>query len=89
MTTLTSWLEETYCSKNPDRFADLKLEVEEQVGEIKNENKKGKEQKERLEKINTNFENPYGEYLVRLKEAKVSLNFELALERLCPSSTEK
>lgn len=54
------WLEETYCSKNPDRFADLKLEVEEQVGEIKNENKKGKEQKERLEKINTNFENPMG-----------------------------
>lgn len=55
------WLEETYCSKNPDRFADLKLEVEEQVGEIKNENKKGKEQKERLEKINTNFENPMGD----------------------------
>ncbi|MEK6741958.1 MAG: segregation/condensation protein A [Nanoarchaeota archaeon] len=55
------WLEETYCSKNPDRFADLKLEVEEQVGEIKNENKKGKEQKERLEKINTNFENPIGD----------------------------
>ena len=49
------WLKETYFAHNPDPFADLKTEVEEQVKDMKSS---GKEQRERLEKINKDFENP-------------------------------
>lgn len=61
------WLEETYCSHNPDRFADLRTGLVEKIEEIKkgkNEMKKlnkSKEEKGRLEKINTSFENPIGD----------------------------
>lgn len=46
------WLKEVYFKHNPDPFADLKIEMEE---EMKNLNEDGKK---RLEKINKDFENP-------------------------------
>ena len=46
------WLNETYFAHNPDPFADLKTEVEEQAKEMNSE------KKARLEKINNEFENP-------------------------------
>jgi len=46
------WLKETYFAHHPDPFADLKTEVEEQIKEMDSE------KKERLEKINKDFENP-------------------------------
>ena len=49
------WLSEAYFANNPDPFADLKTEVEEQVGEL------NPEKKQRLEKINSEFNNPIGE----------------------------
>ena len=49
------WLKEVYFANNPDPFADLKFEVEEQTKEMSNEEKK------RLEKVNKDFENPLGE----------------------------
>ncbi len=52
------WLNETYFRHNPDPFADLKAEIQEEVEEHENLNN---EQKERLEKISEKFENPLGE----------------------------
>ena len=49
------WLKEVYFKNNPDPFADLKTEIEEEIGNL------DEEQKERLEQINTEFENPLGE----------------------------
>src|SRR3989344_9196624 len=54
------WLKEAYFAHNPDPFADLRTEVEEQIKEMKNPDK---EQQERIEKINTDFENPIGKEL--------------------------
>ncbi len=49
------WLKKTYFKHNPDPFADLKHEIEEEIKELDDEKKK------RLEKINTEFENPLGD----------------------------
>jgi len=49
------WLKETYFKHNPDPFAELKHEIEEKLEELDDE------KKERLEKINKDFENPLGE----------------------------
>jgi len=51
------WLKETYFKHNPDPFADLKTEIEEELKSLDDEGKK------RLEKINEDFENPIGELL--------------------------
>ncbi|MFC1682061.1 segregation/condensation protein A [Nanoarchaeota archaeon] len=48
------WLKNIYLKHNPDPFAELKLEVEEQIKELDTEGKK------RLKKINKEFENPIG-----------------------------
>ena len=49
------WLKDTYFANNPDPFADLRQEVEEKMEEL------GEDKKERLEKIDKDFENPLGE----------------------------
>ena len=49
------WLKEVYFKDNPDPFADLKTELESELENL------DEEQKERLEQINTEFENPLGE----------------------------
>ncbi len=49
------WLKEIYLKHNPDPFADLKTEVEEEIKELDDDEKK------RVEKINKDFENPLGE----------------------------
>jgi len=51
------WLKEVYLKHNPDPFADLKAELEKEMGEMDDE------KKQRLEKINKDFENPLGEML--------------------------
>lgn len=51
------WLKETYFKYNPDPFADLREEIEEQTEEI---GEPDSEKKKRLEKINKDFENPLG-----------------------------
>lgn len=48
------WLKKTYFKYNPDPFADLKKQINEQVKELDGESK------QRLEKINKEFENPIG-----------------------------
>ncbi len=49
------WLKEIYFKHNPDPFADLKQEVEEEMEKLDDK------QKKRLKKINKKFENPIGE----------------------------
>ncbi|MCX6747275.1 MAG: segregation/condensation protein A [Candidatus Pacearchaeota archaeon] len=49
------WLKEVFLKNNPDPFADLKKGLEEEMKEL------DREGKERLEKINKEFENPIGE----------------------------
>jgi len=49
------WMRKTYFENNPDPFADLKEEIEEEIKEMDNE------QKKRIEKINKDFENPLRE----------------------------
>jgi len=51
------WLKEVYFKNNPDPFADLKLELEEEITKLDNKSKK------RLEKINEDFENPLGKIM--------------------------
>lgn len=51
------WLKHVYFKHNPDPFADLKEELEEEIEKLDDEKKK------RLEKINKDFENPLGEML--------------------------
>lgn len=46
------WLKHVFLKHNPDPFEDLKQEIEEKVQELDDEKKK------RLEKINSDFENP-------------------------------
>ncbi|MBU4069539.1 MAG: segregation/condensation protein A [Nanoarchaeota archaeon] len=48
------WLKKTYFKYNPDPFADLKEQINEQVKELDDESK------QRLEKIKKEFENPIG-----------------------------
>jgi len=48
------WLKKTYFKYNPDPFADLKEQINEQVKELDDESK------QRLEKIEKEFENPIG-----------------------------
>lgn len=49
------WLKEIYLKHNPDPFADLKQELEKEIENLDNEGKN------RLKKINKDFENPIGE----------------------------
>ena len=49
------WLKDTYFANNPDPYADLREEIEKEIGELDSE------KKERLEKISKDFENPLGE----------------------------
>ena len=49
------WLKEIYLKHNPDPFADLKQELEKEIENLDDE------QKQRLGKINKDFENPLGE----------------------------
>ena len=49
------WLKDTYLANNPDPFADLREELEKEIENL------DPEKKQRLEKINTDFENPLGE----------------------------
>lgn len=49
------WLKNIYLKHKGDPFADLKKEVEKEIKEL------DKEQKQRLKKINEEFENPIGE----------------------------
>ncbi|MDO8622861.1 MAG: segregation/condensation protein A [archaeon] len=51
------WMKETYLQHNPDPFADLKEELEKEIEEFDDE------QKERVKKINKDFENPIGDML--------------------------
>ncbi len=46
------WLKKTYLKHNPDPFADLKEELENEIDELDSEKKK------RIKKINKDFENP-------------------------------
>jgi hypothetical protein len=69
------WLEETHLKHHPDRFADLKQEIEEEImddslselieehEEMQEQEKKllNKEKKKRLKKIDKQFKNPLGE----------------------------
>ena len=48
------WIKEIFFKHNPDPFAELREEVERKIEELDDE-KRG-----RLEKINTDFENPLG-----------------------------
>jgi len=49
------WMHKTYLKHNPDPFADLREEIEEEKEKLDSEEKK------RLKKINKDFENPLGE----------------------------
>ena len=49
------WLKDTYLANNPDPFADLREELEKEIENL------DPEKKQRLEKINTDFESPLGE----------------------------
>jgi len=49
------WLKEVYFKHNPDPFAELKEDLEEEIKEL------NEEEKQRLGKINKDFENPIGE----------------------------
>lgn len=49
------WLKEVYLKNNPDPFADLREELEKEIQELDSE------EKQRLEEINKDFENPIGE----------------------------
>ena len=49
------WMRKTYFENNPDPFAELREEIEEELGEL------DEDKKERVKKINENFENPLGE----------------------------
>ena len=49
------WLKDVYFKNNPDPFADLKQEVEEETEKL------GKDEGKRLKKIKKDFENPLGE----------------------------
>ena len=49
------WIKEIYLKHNPDPFAGLKEELEKEMEELDDE------KKQRLEKINQDFENPLGE----------------------------
>jgi len=49
------WIKETYFKHNPDPFEELREKVEEKLDELDDE------KKERLEKINKDFENPLGD----------------------------
>lgn len=51
------WLKEVYFKHNPDPFADLKHELEEEIEELNSEKRK------RIEKINKDFENLLGDML--------------------------
>jgi segregation and condensation protein A len=50
------WLKETYWKHNPDPFADLKKELEEEIENLDEEGKK------RLEKVNEDFKSPLGDF---------------------------
>jgi len=52
------WLKHVYFKNNPDPFADLKEELEEEIKELK---KKDKTAKSRIQEINKEFENPLAE----------------------------
>ena len=49
------WLKQTYLKHNPDPFADLRYELEEELKNLDDE------KKQRLEEINRDFGNPLGE----------------------------
>jgi segregation and condensation protein A len=49
------WLKEVYFKNNPDPFADLKHEIEEEIEQLDDD------QKQRLKEINKDFENPIAE----------------------------
>ena len=49
------WLKETFLKHNPDPFAELREEIEEEIENL------DEEQVQRLEKINKDFEDPLGE----------------------------
>lgn len=49
------WIKDVYFKHNPDVFAELKEEVEHKIEELDDE------KKQRLEKINKDFENPIGD----------------------------
>jgi len=51
------WLKDIYFKHNPDPFAELKQEIEEKIEELDSE------KKQRLKKINKDFENPLAEML--------------------------
>ncbi len=51
------WLKETYLKHNSDPFADLKIQMEEELKSLDPEERK------RLDEINRDFENPLGEML--------------------------
>ncbi|HLC78107.1 MAG TPA: segregation/condensation protein A [Candidatus Nanoarchaeia archaeon] len=51
------WLKETYFKHNPDPFADLKTEIEEELENLDDESKK------RLEEINSDFRNPIADII--------------------------
>jgi len=51
------WLKNTYLKHNPDPFADLRDELEKEIENMDDE------QKKRIEEINSDFENPLGEML--------------------------
>lgn len=51
------WLKKTYLKHNPDPFAELREELEQEIAEL------DAEQKSRLKKINKNFKNPLGKIL--------------------------
>lgn len=52
------WLKEVYFKHNPDPFAELREEIEEEINELK---KRDKTTKKRIQEINEDFENPLGE----------------------------
>ena len=49
------WLKKTYLKHNPDPFADLREELEEEM------NKLDKPKRKRIREINKDFENPIAE----------------------------
>lgn len=49
------WMKESYLKHNPDPFADLKQELEKELDEL------DEEQKKRIKEINKDFENPIGD----------------------------
>jgi len=51
------WLHKSYMKNNPDPFAELREEIEEQLEELDDE------KKQRIKKINEDFENPLGDLL--------------------------